>query len=171
MSINTKSKTGTITLYGIMAALALILSYVELQIPAFFAIPGMKLGLTNIVVVVALYTLGEKSAFFINLVRIIVVSILFGNVMALWFSLAGGILSTLIMIILKKTNWFSPVGVSAAGGITHNIGQIIVAIILLKTSFIIWYLPILWTSGVVSGVIIGIIGGIVCRHLYSAPKP
>lgn len=168
MSINTKSKTGAITLYGIMAALALILSYVELQIPAFFAIPGMKLGLTNIVVVVALYTLGEKSAFFINLVRIIVVSILFGNVMALWFSLAGGILSTLIMIILKKTNWFSPIGVSAAGGITHNIGQIIVAIILLKTSFIIWYLPILWASGVVSGVIIGIIGGIVCRHLKSA---
>ncbi len=168
MSINTKSKTGTITLYGIMAALALILSYVELQIPAFFAIPGMKLGLTNIVVVVALYTLGEKSAFFINLVRIIVVSILFGNVMALWFSLAGGILSTLIMIILKKTNWFSPVGVSAAGGITHNIGQIIVAIIVLRTGFIIWYLPVLWASGVVSGVIIGIIGGIVCRHLAAS---
>lgn len=168
MSINTKSKTGTITLYGIMAALALILSYVELQIPAFFAIPGMKLGLTNIVVVVALYTLGEKSAFFINLVRILIVSILFGNVMALWFSLAGGILSTLIMIILKKTNWFSPVGVSAAGGITHNIGQIIVAIIVLRTGFIIWYLPVLWASGVVSGVIIGIIGGIVCRHLAAS---
>ncbi len=168
MSINTKSKTGTITLYGIIAALALILSYVELQIPAFFAIPGMKLGLTNIVVVVALYTLGEKSAFFINLVRIIVVSILFGNVMALWFSLAGGILSTLIMIILKRTNWFSPVGVSAAGGITHNIGQIIVAIIVLRTGFIIWYLPVLWASGVVSGVIIGIIGGIVCRHLAAS---
>ncbi len=168
MSINTKSKTGTITLYGIIAALALILSYVELQIPAFFAIPGMKLGLTNIVVVVALYTLGEKSALFINLVRIIVVSILFGNVMALWFSLAGGILSTLIMIILKRTNWFSPVGVSAAGGITHNIGQIIVAIIVLRTGFIIWYLPVLWASGVVSGVIIGIIGGIVCRHLAAS---
>ena len=160
-----RTKTSKITLYGIFAALAMILSYVELQIPAFFAVPGMKLGLTNIVVVVALYVLGEKSAFFINLIRILVVSLLFGTVMSLWFSLAGGILSTLIMILLKKTGKFSPVGVSAAGGITHNIGQIIIAMILLQTKFIVWYLPALWLSGVVSGVIIGIIGGIVCKHL------
>ena len=160
-----RTKTSKITLYGIFAALAMILSYVELQIPAFFAVPGMKLGLTNIVVVVALYVLGEKSAFFINLIRILVVSLLFGTVMSLWSSLAGGILSTLIMILLKRSNKFSPVGVSAAGGITHNIGQIIIAMILLQTKFIVWYLPALWLSGVVSGVIIGIIGGIVCKHL------
>ncbi|RKM56507.1 Gx transporter family protein [Butyrivibrio sp. X503] len=165
--MNNSTKTSKITLYGIFAALAMILSYVELQIPAFFAVPGMKLGLTNIVVVVALYVLGEKSAFFINLIRILVVSLLFGTVMSLWFSLAGGILSTLIMILLKKTGKYSPVGVSAAGGITHNIGQIIIAMILLQTKFIIWYLPALWISGVISGVIIGIIGGIVCRHLGS----
>ena len=163
--MNNSTKTSKITLYGIFAALAMILSYVELQIPAFFAVPGMKLGLTNIVVVVALYVLGEKSAFFINLIRILVVSLLFGTVMSLWFSLAGGILSTLIMILLKRCNKFSPVGVSAAGGITHNIGQIIVAMLMLNTGFIIWYLPILWITGVVSGVLIGIIGGIVYKRL------
>ncbi|RKM60850.1 Gx transporter family protein [Butyrivibrio sp. XB500-5] len=163
-----RTKTSKITLYGIFAALAMILSYVELQIPAFFAVPGMKLGLTNIVVVVALYVLGEKSAFFINLIRILVVSLLFGTVMSLWFSLAGGVLSTLIMILLKRCDKFSPVGVSAAGGITHNIGQIMIAMILLQTKFIVWYLPALWLSGVVSGVVIGIIGGIVCDHLKKA---
>ncbi|SFU30915.1 Gx transporter family protein [Butyrivibrio sp. INlla21] len=162
-----RTKTSKITLYGIFAALAMILSYVELQIPAFFAVPGMKLGLTNIVVVVALYVLGEKSALFINLIRILVVSLLFGTVMSLWFSLAGGVLSTLIMILLKRCDKFSPVGVSAAGGITHNIGQIMIAMILLQTKFIVWYLPALWISGVISGVIIGIIGGIVCRHIGS----
>ncbi len=163
-----RTKTSKITLYGIFAALAMILSYVELQIPAFFAVPGMKLGLTNIVVVVALYVLGEKSAFFINLIRILVVSLLFGTVMSLWFSLAGGVLSTLIMILLKRCDKFSPVGVSAAGGITHNIGQIMIAMILLQTKFIVWYLPALWLSGIVSGVVIGIIGGIVCDHLKKA---
>ena len=168
--MNNRINTSRITLYGIFAALAMILSYVELQIPAFFAVPGMKLGLTNIVVVVALYVLGEKSAFFINLIRILVVSLLFGTVMSLLFSLAGGIFSTLVMVLLKRSGKFSPVGVSAAGGITHNIGQIIVAMILLNTRSIIWYLPVLWITGVVSGVIIGIIGGIVCAHLDNTIK-
>lgn len=154
-----------ISQYGMMVALALIMSYIEAQIPAFFAVPGMKLGLTNIVVVVSLYLLGSKSAMFINIVRIILVSLLFGNTMSLAFSFVGGMLSTLIMIILKKSGKFSTVGVSAAGGITHNIGQILVAIFLLNTSAITWYLPILWISGIISGVVIGIIAGIVTSRL------
>ena len=154
-----------ISQYGMMVALALIMSYIEAQIPAFFAVPGMKLGLTNIVVVVSLYLLGSKSAMFINIVRIILVSLLFGNTMSLAFSFVGGMLSTLIMIILEKSGKFSTVGVSAAGGITHNIGQILVAIFLLNTSAITWYLPILWISGIISGVVIGIIAGIVTSRL------
>ena len=161
--------TKKLTQYGMLVALALIMSYVEAQIPAFVAVPGMKLGLTNIVVVVALYLLGAKSAMFINVVRIILVSLLFGNTMSFAFSIAGGMLSTIIMIILKKTGKFSTVGVSAAGGITHNIGQILVAILLLHTGAIAWYLPILWISGIFSGIIIGIIAGIITSHLQANP--
>ena len=157
--------TKRITQYGIMVALALVMSYIEAQIPAFVAVPGMKLGLTNIVVVVTLYLMGSKSAMFINLVRIILVSLLFGNAMSFAFSLAGGMLSTVVMIVLKKTGKFSTVGVSAAGGITHNIGQILVAIFLLNTKAVAWYLPILWISGIVSGVVIGIASGLIASRL------
>jgi heptaprenyl diphosphate synthase len=165
MTPKNRISTGKITTYGMLVALALIMSYVEAQIPAFVAVPGMKLGLTNIVVVVALYLLGAKSAMFINVIRIILVSLLFGNTMSFAFSIAGGMLSTIIMIILKKTNKFSTVGVSAAGGITHNIGQILVAILLLHTGAIAWYLPILWISGIFSGIIIGIIAGIITSRI------
>ena len=159
------SNTQKVALNGALAALAMILSYVEMQIPAFFAVPGVKLGLTNIVVLVALYVLGEKNAFFINIVRIVVVSILFGNIMGFAFSIAGGMLSTLVMILLKKTSRFSVTGVSVAGGITHNVGQIIVAMILLNTKAIIWYLPVLWISGIISGAVIGIVGALVCSRI------
>ncbi|MBP3198442.1 MAG: Gx transporter family protein [Butyrivibrio sp.] len=157
--------TKKISIYGIMIALALILSYVEAQIPAFVAVPGMKLGLTNLVVVVTLYLLGSKSAMAINIVRIIIVSILFGNTLSFAFSIAGGMLSTLVMILLKKTNKFSTVGVSAAGGISHNIGQIIVAMFTLGTNAIAWYLMILWISGLFSGTLIGVIGGIITTRI------
>ena len=160
--------TRKIAQYGMMVALALIMSYIEAQIPAFVAVPGMKLGLTNIVVVAALYLLGTKSAMFINIVRIFLVSLLFGNTMSLAFSLVGGMLSTIIMIFLKKSDKFSTVGVSAAGGITHNIGQILVAVFLLNTSAIAWYLPILWISGIFSGIIIGIIAAIITSRLAKA---
>lgn len=163
MNINTK--TNKIALYGVLTALAIILGYIEMQLPAFFAIPGIKPGLTNIVVVVALYSLGDKSSLFINFVRIAIVSMLFGTLMAFIFSAVGGILSTTVMILLKKTGKFSSVGVSAVGGVSHNIGQIIVAMFVTGTANIAWYLAILWITGTVSGVIVGFIGGIVCKHI------
>ncbi|WP_022773096.1 Gx transporter family protein [Butyrivibrio sp. AE2015] len=158
-------KTKKIATYGVMAALAMILSYVEMQLPAFVAIPGVKLGLTNIVVLVALYKLGYKSALFINIVRIIAVSLLFGTLMSFAFSFTGGMLSTLVMIILKKSDKFSAVGVSVAGGITHNIGQILAAMLLLNTKAIIWYLPVLWLSGILSGLMIGLIGALIVKRI------
>lgn len=160
-----KMSTRRITTYGILIALALILSYVEAQIPAFVAIPGMKLGLTNIVVLTALYSLDSKSAMFINIIRIVIVAILFGNAMSFAFSIAGGMLSTVVMMLLKKTNRFRIIGVSAMGGISHNVGQILTAMVLLGTKAIAWYLPVLWVSGIFSGVIIGLIGGLVCDRL------
>ncbi len=160
-----KTITQKVSLYGIMIALALILSYIEAQVPAFFAIPGMKLGLTNVVVVVALYVIDAKSAMFINVVRIILVSLLFGTAMSFAFSITGGMLSTIVMILLKRTKRFKIIGISAAGGITHNIGQILAAMVLMNTKAIAWYLPVLWISGIFSGVVIGIIGGLVCSRL------
>ena len=160
MNINTK--TNKIALYGVLTALAIILGYIEMQLPAFFAIPGIKPGLTNIVVVVALYSLGDKSSLFINFVRIAIVSMLFGTLMAFIFSAVGGILSTTVMILLKKTGKFSSVGVSAVGGVSHNIGQIIVAMFVTGTANIAWYLAILWITGTVIGILVGFIGGIVC---------
>jgi heptaprenyl diphosphate synthase len=136
-------KIGKIARYSLLIAVALILSYVEAQIPAFFAVPGMKLGLTNLVVLVALYLMDEKSAILINLLRIVLVSVLFGNGMSLAYSVAGGLLSGLVMILLKRTGRFSIVAVSVAGGVAHNIGQILVAMVLLGTGSLAWYLLIL----------------------------
>ena len=163
--MNEMKKTRKLAIYGVLTALAIIFGYIELQLPAFFAVPGIKPGLTNIVVVVALYSLDNKSALFINFVRIAIVSMLFGTVIAFMFSAIGGLLSTTVMILLKKTDKFSPIGVSAAGGITHNIGQIIVAMFVTGTTNVLWYLVVLWITGTVSGIIVGLIGGLICNHL------
>ena len=161
----TKTKTQKLALYGLFTALALILSYLEAQIPAFFAVPGMKLGLTNVVVLAALYCMDAKSALLINFLRIFLVSILFGNGMSLAYSLAGGLLSGFVMIALKKSGKFSLLTVSIAGGVAHNIGQILAAMALLQTRALGWYLLILWFTGLVSGGVIGLIGGELCRRL------
>lgn len=151
--------------YGCLVALALILSYVEAQIPAFFAVPGMKLGLTNMVVLFALYRMGSKSAVIVNFLRIFLVSLLFGNGMSLAYSVAGGLLSGLVMILLKRTGKFRIVTVSVAGGIAHNIGQVLTAMVLLKTNTLAWYLLVLWFTGLGSGFVIGFLSGELCRRL------
>ena len=143
----------------------MILSYVESQLPALLAIPGMKLGLTNIVVLFALYAMDSKAAAFINLVRILLVALLFGTALSLAFSLAGGILSFLVMFLLKKTDRLGITGVSAAGGVSHNIGQILVAMVAMNTKAIALYLPVLWITGIFSGVLIGIIGSIIVSRV------
>jgi heptaprenyl diphosphate synthase len=158
-------KAKQIAQYGLLIAMAMILSYVEAQIPAFFAVPGMKLGLTNVVVLYALYCMGDKSALMINFIRIFLVSMLFGNGISIAYSIAGGLLSGLVMIILKKTGKFGIVTVSIAGGVAHNIGQILVAMYLLEVTAIAWYLLILWFTGIVSGLLIGILGGELCKRL------
>ena len=151
--------------YSMLIALALILSYAEALLPAFFALPGMKLGLTNLVVLIALYLMGARSALGINLLRIILVSIRFGNGMSLAYSTAGGILSWLVMVGLKKTGKFEIVTVSIAGGVFHNVGQILVAMLLLATRAVAWYLLALWFTGIASGAVIGILGGLLCKRL------
>lgn len=143
----------------------MILSYVEAKLPVFFAVPGIKLGLTNIVVLLALYMMGNKSAIAINIIRIFLVSILFGTAMSLAYSLAGGLLSGLVMIALKRTGRFRMMTVSVAGAVAHNIGQILVAAFLLGTSAVLWYMLILWFAGIAGGLVIGFLGGQLCARL------
>lgn len=164
------NKTKHLALYGMLAALALVLSYIEAMIPAFFAVPGMKLGLTNLVVLVALYRMGAKPAMVINLVRIALTSILFGTVVSLWYSLAGGLLSGIVMILLKKTGKFQPLTVSVAGGVMHNVGQIFVAMLVMQTSAVAWYLLALWVSGVAAGAVIGVLGSWMLSRLPRLDK-
>ena len=154
-----------LALYGLLTALALILSYVEAQIPASFAVPGMKLGLTNIVVLLALYGMGANSALAVNFARIVLVSVLFGNGVSFWYSMAGGLLSGMVMIVLKKCGRFSLLAVSISGGVAHNVGQLLAAMVLLRTTALGWFLLVLWFTGLLSGAVIGLIGGELCRRL------
>lgn len=158
-------KAKKLTLYALMIVLAMVLSYLESLVPLSFAVPGIKMGLPNIVIVFALYKMGAKPACLISLLRVVLVSILFGNVMSMVYSLAGAVVSLALMWLLKGWGKFSCVGVSVAGALGHNAGQILTAMLLLETGGLIWYLPALCVSGVVAGVCIGILGGIVVKRL------
>ena len=157
-------KASKIAQYGLLTALALVLSYLESLIPPLW-VPGVKLGLPNLAVVFALYRLGWKDACAISLVRVVLVTLLFVNGAALAYSIAGAALSLSLMGLLKKTRKFSTVGVSVAGGVAHNAGQILVAMALLETSRLAWYLPVLWVSGTIAGVLIGIVSGVLVERV------
>lgn len=142
---------------GMYLALALICSYVESLIPFYFGIPGVKLGLTNIVVVLLLYTLGAKEAFLVSVVRIILAGFLFGNPFSILYSLSGGALSFLAMYLLKRTKKLKVVTVSVAGGVMHNTGQLIMAALVVENYHILYYIPVLLTAGFITGFFIGIL--------------
>jgi len=159
------NKTGKVALYGLLASLALVMSYIESLIPPLMAVPGMKLGLTNIVVLAALYLIGDGGAVLMNVIRILLVSFMFGNGISLWYSLAGGLLSGLVMILAKRTGKLGIITVSILGGVAHNVGQILTAMVLLKTTAVGYYLLILWFSGMAAGAVIGVIGAAVVARL------
>ena len=142
---------------GMMTALAMIFGYVEALIPFDLGIPGVKLGLPNIIIVLAMYTIHSYWSLVIQLIRIVMVSFLFGNLSMMLYSLAGGLLSLLVMVLLKKTDWFSITGVSIAGGVSHNIGQMSAAVLLVQNLKIAFYLPALLTAGLVTGGLIGML--------------
>lgn len=159
------TKIKKITLLGLLSALAMVLSYVEMLLPPIVtSIPGIKVGLPNIITVFLLYKFSFKDAFLVSLVRILMVSLLFGNIFTLSYSLAGGILSLLLMYLLKKTNLFSSIGVSIAGGVAHNIGQICVAILITNTLQIGYYMIPLFISGTIAGAVIGVFGALTLRY-------
>lgn len=142
---------------GVFLALALIFSYVETWIPNFFGVPGMKLGLTNIVIVIMLYCMGAGEAYGVSLCRVVLAGFLFGNPFSIIYGLAGAVFSLTVMLLIKKTGKFRIIVISAVGGICHNIGQLIIAILVVENYKVVYYLPVLLISGLITGIIIGII--------------
>ncbi len=159
------NKTKKLTFLGLLAALSIILSFVETLLPPIYAaVPGIKIGLANIVNIFLLYKFSVKDTVSVTLVRVLTVALLFGNMMTLSYSIAGAVLSITVMALLKKTNLFSTVGVSIAGGVAHNLGQIIIAILITSTIEIGYYMIFLCLSGIISGTLIGITGALVLKY-------
>ena len=151
--------------FGVFTALALIFSYVETLIPIQFGTPGIKLGLANLVIVIVLYKSGWKEALLLSVTRIILAGFIFGSMFSILYSLAGGVLSLCIMALLAKKGSFSVAGVSMAGGVSHNIGQLIVAMIVVETYQVGYYLPVLLVAGLITGAVIGAVAGEVLRRI------
>lgn len=160
-----KEKTKKIAFLGIVTSVALILAYIEAILPPIWtAVPGIKVGLPNLIIIFVLYKLGFKSAVVVSGVRLIIVSMLFGNAMTLAYSVAGAVLSLALMGILKKIDMFSTVGVSIVGAVAHNLGQIIVAIFLFDTVQIGYYMVVLAITGTLAGVFIGIGSNLILKR-------
>ena len=157
-------KTKRLVLLAMMTAVAMILSYVESLLPS-VGIPGVKMGLANIVVIFALFRFGWKEAAALSLVRVVLVSLLFGSVGAMLYSLAGAVLSLAVMALLRRIDRFSTVGISVAGGVAHNAGQILMAMLILQTKQLLGYLPVLAVSGIAGGVLTGLAAALLIRRI------
>ncbi len=157
--------TRKITTLALSVALAMILSFVESQIPPLVAIPGIKIGLANIVTVFLLYTLGEIPAMSVSAVRVVLSSLLFSSLVSMAYALAGAVLSFVTMFLLKRFSPLGITGVSVAGAVMHNVGQIAVAMLVLGTAEIAYYLPVLIISGTIAGVGVGLISGLLTKRL------
>lgn len=150
---------------GVFTALALIFSYIETLIPFQIGIPGVKLGLANLIIVIALYKMRVRDALALSVVRILLAGFLFANLFSIIYSLAGGILSLAVMAFLKKRGTFSVIGVSVAGGVFHNIGQLLVAMFVVETFSVAYYVPVLLIAGVITGCLIGIVSNEMLKRL------
>lgn len=165
-SMKHKSIGRTCALLGMLLALALLCSYVEALIPFNFGVPGIKLGLTNIVVILTMYLVGLKEALLVSVARIILAGFLFGNPFTIVYSLAGGILSFLVMVFLKNALKLNVISVSAAGGVFHNLGQLIVAALVVENMNLLYYMSILFFAGLLTGVLIGIVSREILARLF-----
>lgn len=153
--------------FGVFTALALIFSYVETLIPFNFGIPGVKLGLANLIIVITLYKIKLSEVYLLSIVRVLLNGFIFGNYFSIIYSLAGGLLSLTVMALLKKKGGFSILGISMAGGVMHNIGQLIIAMIIVETFSVAYYVPVLFISGLITGFVIGIASGEMLKRLVN----
>lgn len=153
--------------FGVFTALALIFSYVETLIPFNFGIPGVKLGLANLIIVIALYKMKLPETYLLSVVRVLLNGFIFGNYFSIIYSLAGGILSLSVMVLLKKKGGFSILGISMAGGVMHNIGQLLIAMLIVETFSVVYYVPVLLISGLLTGFAIGVVSGEMLKRLVN----
>ena len=153
--------------FGVFTALALIFSYVETLIPFHIGIPGVKLGLANLIIVIALYKMSLKETYLLSVVRVLLSGFIFGNYFSIIYSLAGGLLSLTVMALLKRNGGFSVMGISIAGGVFHNIGQLVVAMLVVETFSVVYYIPVLLIAGLVTGLLIGIAAGEMLKRLVN----
>lgn len=151
---------------GIFLALAVVFGYVEALIPLPVPVPGIKLGLTNLVITAVLYVYGYKEALIITSLRVLIIGFLFGNLFSILYGLAGAILSLTVMALLKRTGGFRVIGVSAAGGVAHNTGQVIMAAFMVTGFPVRWYLPVLMLAGLMAGILTGIADALILPRLF-----
>ena len=167
--MNTSQKTKSIAFLGLMLTIAFLASYVErLAPPPLPVLPGIKLGLANSVILVALYMFGAKKALLLNLLRVLLAGLLFTGVWGMFYALSGAIFSFLVMLVLKRSHIFGVVGISVAGGAFHNLGQICFAALVMENLGLFYYLPILLVSGILAGIIVGYISGTCINRLYKS---
>lgn len=159
------NKNKKIATLALTISFAMILSYIESRIPPFVAIPGIKVGLANIAVIFTLYKFGVKEAICVSLLRVLLVSMLFGTPVSMIYSISGAVLSLFVMILLKKLTPLKEVAVSVSGGVMHNVGQIAAASFMLSTNVVIYYLPFLILSGTVAGIAVGIVAAILVKRI------
>ena len=159
-----KYSTKKLAFLSVSVALAMILSFVESQIPPLSAVPGVKIGLANIVTLFVLYKLGWREAICVSTVRVLLSSLLFGSFVSLTYSAFGAALSLIVMILAKRFLPFSSLGVSVIGALMHNAGQILAAWIFLGNGAILYYLIPLSVSGTLAGIVVGVLGGIVAER-------
>ena len=159
-----QTNTYVIARIAVLTSLALIFSYIEAIIPYNPGIPGIKLGISNIVIVVALFRYGFKISFSVSIIRVLLAGLLFNGMFGALYSLGGAVLSIIIMELLKRTNIFSLIGVSLAGAVAHNIGQLAVASIVIEDVRIFFYLPVLIFSGIAAGIVVGIASTLILRN-------
>lgn len=155
---------------GLLTALALILSYVENLISFQPGIPGIKIGLANLAVLICLYLFGWREAMILTIAKTVVSGLLFGNLFMITYSLAGALVSALTMILLKKSGLFHVPAVSAAGGVMHNMGQLLVALFVVETYSVVYYMPVLILSGLAAGIVIGMAAALVLPYIQNTLK-
>ncbi len=151
--------------FGVFTALALLFSYIETLIPFHVGIPGVKLGLANLIVVIALYKTNARQAFLLSVTRIVLSGFLFGNLFSIVYSLAGGLLSLLVMVLVKRNGKCSVMGVSVSGGVFHNVGQLLMAMLVTESLNLFYYVPVLMISGLVTGILIGVISNGMLKRM------
>ncbi len=160
-----KNRSRKITTFALTVSVAMLLSYIESRVPAFVAIPGIKVGLANIAVIFTLYKFGARAAVTVSIIRVILVATLFGTPVSFIYSVSGAVLSLVLMILLRKLTPLTEVAISVTGGVAHNIGQIAAASFMLSTNVVLYYLPFLLVSGTIAGIVVGVAAAVLIKRI------